>query len=107
MNIEFGQGVLADSTMLRLRVESGAAMYGPHRCPQCVDANYYGRYVHRGEADPPTCPNHGDDVVFLVPGAGARVDEGPEGMSRMACMLQPVPGYRNTAQGWCQGHEAV
>jgi hypothetical protein len=51
-------------------------MYGPHHCPLCVDANFYGRYVHRGETEPPTCPNHPEDIVVrLVPGSGAKVDD--------------------------------
>lgn len=50
-------------------------MYGPHVCPLCTGDNYYGRYIHRGETEPATCPNHGDVVVYLVPGSGAKVDE--------------------------------
>ena len=51
-------------------------MYGPHHCPVCVDANFYGRYVHRGETEEPTCPNHKDEKVVLVPASGAKVDRG-------------------------------
>ncbi len=50
------------------------AFYGPHHCPVCVGANFYGRYIHRGETELPTCPNHKDETVFLEPSSGAKVD---------------------------------
>lgn len=50
-------------------------MFGPHRCPLCTGENYYGRYIHRGEEDRPTCPNHGDVVVYLEPCSGAKPDD--------------------------------
>lgn len=48
-------------------------MYGPHVCPVCPTSRYYGRYVHRGETEPATCPNHKEQVL-LVPGKGAKKD---------------------------------
>ncbi len=54
---------------------SHEAFYGPHHCPVHTGANFYGRYVHRGETELPTCPNHTDETVFLEPSSGAKVDE--------------------------------
>lgn len=50
-------------------------MYGPHHCPEHVDAEFYGRYIHRGETEVPTCPLHKDEVVVLVPSIGAKIDD--------------------------------
>lgn len=50
-------------------------MYGPHVCPVCTGENYYGRFIHRGEDEVPTCPNHKDETVVLVPGSGAKIDD--------------------------------
>jgi hypothetical protein len=58
-------------------------LFGPFRCPTCTDAKFYGRYVHRGETEPPTCPNHGEEIVILVPGSGAKVDDSRLGFQRV------------------------
>ena len=82
-------------------------MYGPHVCPihgaDLTSREFYGRYVHRAETEPATCPNHKGEIVILVPGTGAKVDESP----REVCQRQPIPGYVDQAEGWCQGHAAT
>lgn len=51
-------------------------MIGPHKCPVCVDDEFYGRHIFPDEPTPPFCPNHpaNEPVVPLVPCAGAKDD---------------------------------
>jgi hypothetical protein len=75
----------------------------PYYCPPCAkEGNYYGHLRFREDREPPTCPNHGEEVVLLKPtGFGVPAPACP----RAVCArMQGVAESELESKDWCPGH---